>query len=134
MAFKNYSLFKNGGQNKYHNKKVTYNGMEFDSIKERDRYFELQVLQRAGQIRNLRRQVAFELIPFQKVIVPVFGGGTRVQTEKAVKYIADFAYEDKSTGRTVVEDVKSPITRKQPEYVIKRKLLLERYHIAIKEV
>ena len=134
MAWRQYPPFMGSGQSKYRNKKVTYNGMEFDSIKERDRYFELQVLQRAGQIRNLRRQVSFELIPYQKLIVPAFGGGTRVQTEKAVKYIADFAYEDKSTGRTVVEDVKSPITRKQPEYVIKRKLLLERYHIAIKEV
>lgn len=113
---------------------MTYNGEEFDSVKERDRYFELQIMQRAGQIRNLRRQVSFELIPYQKVQVQVFGGGCRWQTEKAVKYIADFVYEDKSTGKTVVEDVKSPITRKQPEYIIKRKLLLERYKIAIKEV
>ena len=55
-------------------------------------------------------------------------------TEKAVKYIADFAYEYRSTGCTVIEYVKSPITRKQPEYIIKRKLMLERYRIAIKEV
>ncbi len=134
MAWRQYPPFKGSGQSKYRNKKVTYNGMEFDSGKERDRYFELEVMQRAGQIKNLRRQVTFELIPYQKVLVPVFGGGTRCVTEKAVRYIADFVYEDKSTDRTIVEDVKSPITRKQPEYIIKRKLMLERYKIAIKEV
>lgn len=134
MAWRQYPPFKGKSQNKYHNKKVTYNGMEFDSGKERDRYFELEVMQRAGQIQNLRRQVSFELIPYQKVQVPSPGGGMRWVTEKAVKYIADFAYEYRATGCTVVEDVKSPITRKQPEYIIKRKLLLERYRIAIKEV
>lgn len=134
MAWRQYPPFENKGQNKYRNKKVTYNGMQFDSAKERNRYWELEVMQRAGEIRNLRRQVSFELIPYQKVLVPIPGGGTRYQTEKAVKYIADFAYEDKTTGQTVVEDVKSPITRKQPEYVLKRKLMLQRYRIAIKEV
>lgn len=134
MAWRQFPPYKGDGQNKYRNKKVTYNGMEFDSGKERDRYFELEVMQRAGQIRNLRRQVSFELVPHQKLMVPVFGGGMRWHTEKAVKYIADFVYEDRSTGSTVVEDVKSPITRKQPEYIIKRKLLLERFRIAIKEV
>lgn len=134
MAWKSYQPFKGKGVNKYHNKKVTYNGMEFDSEKEKNRYFELEVMQRAKQIRNLRRQVSFQLIPYQRVAIPVSGGGTKVVTEHAVRYIADFVYEDKSTGRTVVEDVKSPITRKQPEYIIKRKLMLERYRIAIKEV
>ena len=40
----------------------------------------------------------------------------------------------KSRGKIVVEDVKSPRTRKNPEYIIKRKLMLERYGITIREV
>ena len=43
------------------------------------------------------------------------------------------AYTDKE-GKIIVEDVKSPRTRKNPEYIIKRKLMLERYGITIKEV
>ena len=50
-----------------------------------------------------------------------------------VSYTADFRYTDKE-GKVVVEDVKSPRTRKNPEYIIKRKLMLERYGITIREV
>ena len=52
-------------KNKYHNKKVTVDGITFDSVKEARRYSELILLQRAGKIKDLRRQVKFELIPKQ---------------------------------------------------------------------
>ncbi len=54
--------------------------------------------------------------------------------EKATKYVADFVYTDVATGKTVVEDVKSPATRKNPTYVLKRKLMLDRHGITIKEL
>ena len=49
-------------RNKYFNKKTMVNGIEFDSRKEARRYQELLLLQRAGEIQNLRMQEKFVLI------------------------------------------------------------------------
>lgn len=106
-------------QTKYRNVKV--NG--YDSIKEMQRHYELQILERAGKISNLKRQVRFELIPHQLINGKV--------KERAVNYIADFTYTE--NGKLIVEDVKSPATR-TPEYIIKRKLMLYIHGIEIKEV
>jgi len=94
---------------KYGNKRVAFMGKIFDSIAERDRWLELCLLQKTGKIRDLRRQVPFELIPKQ--------GG-----ERAVTYVADFVYDTDAVR--VAEDVKGMVTR---DYVIKRKLFKERY-------
>ena len=110
---------------KFLNIKTEYDGQKFDSRKEAERYFELRLMERAGAISDLRRQVSFELIPAQYVAGKF--------AERAVKYIADFVYVDALTGKTVVEDVKSKAT-KTPEYIIKRKLLLYRFGIQITEV
>ena len=91
-----------------------------DSKKEAKRAQELWLLQRAGKISNLRQQVSFELIPAQYI------DGRCV--ERSCRYVADFVYE--MDGKTVVEDTKG---FKTPEYVIKRKILLWRYGIRIKE-
>jgi hypothetical protein len=99
-------------RSKYRNKKTTIDGIAFDSVWEAQRYSELAILQKAGEIKNLRLQVVFELIPKQP-------------SERAVKYIADFVYEQ--DGLTIVEDTKSQPTRKKPDYVIKRKLFKMRY-------
>lgn len=107
------------GVNKYRNIKT--NG--FDSRKEERRYNELLLLQRAGRISNLRRQVPIELIPSQYIDGKC--------AERAVKYVADFVYCE--GGQTVVEDVKSAITRKNKDYIIKRKLLLFVHHIRLRE-
>lgn len=97
--------------------------MTFDSKKELLRYSELKLLERAGQISDLRRQVPFELVPRQIVDGRVI--------ERAVKYIADFTYWQ--NGQLVVEDVKSDATRTDA-YKIKRKLMLSVRGIRIKEV
>lgn len=102
---------------KYHNRKAVYNGIKFDSIRERDRYCELLLLQRSGEIRDLKLQVPFVLIEKQP-------------GERAVKYIADFTYLDRN-GDLVVEDAKGVRT---DAYRIKRKLMLERHGIRIREV
>ena len=114
-------------KNKYRNVKVQFDGMLFDSQKEATRWAELKLLQRTGQIYELRRQVAFEIIPTQR------DEATGELVERCARYIADFAYRDAQTGRTVVEDTKSDAT-KTPEYVLKRKLMYYRFGIRIKEV
>lgn len=110
---------------KYGNKKCSWGGKDFDSIHERDRYIALFNMRACGEIFNLRTQVRFQLTP------PQYENGKLV--ERPCIYIADFVYTDKY-GKTVVEDAKSEITRKNPAYIIKRKLMLEKYGIRIKEV
>ena len=50
---------------KYKSRRTVVNERVFDSRKESRRYQELVLLERAGQISNLRLQVPFELIPAQ---------------------------------------------------------------------
>lgn len=107
---------------KYHSRKVTLDGMEFDSHREAKRYCELSLLQRAGEISDLRTQVRYILIPSQKKP----SGGT----ERAVTYTADFVYRDKA-GREIVEDAKGVRTQ---QYIIRRKLMLFVHGIEINEV
>lgn len=92
------------------------------SIKEHDRAGQLRLLQRAGQISNLREQVEFLLIPAQR--------NSAGYMERAVKYRADFVYTDNRSGLTVVEDTKGFRT---PDYIIKRKLMLFIHGITILE-
>ena len=106
---------------KYGNKKTTVDGIEFDSVKEAQRWSELKLLERAGVIFNLQRQVPFVLIPKQ-----VRDGKT---VERPVVYKADFVYTE--NGQEVVEDTKGMKTK---DYIIKRKLMLWEFGIEIKEV
>ena len=101
--------------NKYRNKRVVVDGISFDSKKEAARYKELRMLERAEIISGLQLQVPFELIPKQN-------------GERACTYKADFVYEQ--NGKKVVEDTKG---MKTDVYKIKRKLMLYRYGIKIKE-
>ena len=106
---------------KYGNHKTTIGAETFDSRKEARRWMELRLLQRAGKISKLQRQVPFELIPSQKRDGKV--------VERPLRYIADFVYEE--NGETVVEDTKGMRTK---EYIIKRKLMLWEFGIRILEV
>jgi hypothetical protein len=88
-------------QNKYGNRKVTYLGIEFDSMKEANRYAALLMLQRAGEISELKTQVSFELVPaqFEPDTVGPRGGIRRgACIEKAVSYVAD-SYTRTGKGR-----------------------------------
>ena len=107
---------------KFGNQKTFLDGIEFDSRKEATRWAELSLLQKAGEISELKRQQEFTLIPSQ-----VRGGKV---VERPVKYIADFTYRDKD-GTFTVEDTKG---FKTPEYIIKRKLMLWEFGIQVKEV
>lgn len=107
---------------KYNNKKITVDGQNFDSKKEARRYQGLLLLEKAGVIKNLSRQVKFVLIPSQR-------DESGKVIERECSYKADFEYEE--DGKTVVEDVKGFRTK---EYIIKRKLMLYQYGIRIREV
>jgi hypothetical protein len=53
--------------NKYHAVKTQVDGIIFDSMKEAVRWQELKLLEKAGKIANLERQVPYELIPTQRI-------------------------------------------------------------------
>lgn len=113
---------------KYGNRKTVVNGIRFDSRKEADRWQQLLLLERAGKLSDLQRQVKFELIPAQRI------NGKCV--ERAVSYIADFVYRDEH-GRMVVEDVKGyrdPQNAGYAKFVLKRKLMLWVHKIRVKEI
>lgn len=115
--------------NKYNSRKcLSTDGILFDSKKERDRWEVLRIMEKNGDIKDLQRQVSYELIPNQR-------GADGKVIERAIKYIADFVYTD-STG-TIVEDVKGyrdPQSAGYAKFVMKRKLMLFRHGIRIKEV
>lgn len=173
-----------GAKRPFHNKKDALywcqdNGISKDSIdcydskKEYDRYLILLLLQKQGEIRELKRQVEFEIIPKHSELVKI--GTKKVKSycvnkkyfdtkkaaidyckeykipqsfilsceeekeiikEKVIEnnavYTADFTYYNKQDDY-VVEDVKSDYTRKEKDYVLRRKLMLDRYGIRIIE-
>lgn len=126
MAWKNYK------SSKYGNKKIVVDGNTFDSKKEAKRYQELSLLEKAGAICNLQRQVKYTLIPTQREpdVIGKRGGIKKGNViEKECAYYADFVYEE--NGQTVVEDTKGMRTT---DYVIKRKLMLHIWGIKIREI
>ena len=125
---------------KYGSRKVTRNGITYDSLKEYRRFCELSLLEKAGAITDLQRQVSFELIPaqFEDIETGEFykrgelkgkPKTKRVCIEQSVKYVADFVYTE--NGKTVVEDTKGFKTK---DYIIKRKLMLYVHGIKVKEI
>lgn len=108
---------------KYGNKKTTIDGVTFDSKREADRWSHLCMLQRAGRISELRRQVAYVLAPSVK-----FEGSTRAKP--AIRFIADFEYVE--AGARIVEDVKSKPTAKLPAFQLKRHLMKHLHGIDVR--
>lgn len=108
--------------NKYGAIKTVVNGERFDSRKEACRWKELQLLERAGKISGLRRQVRYKLLD-----AVIDDGGKKVLG--AASYVADFVYEQ--DGETVVEDAKG---FKTEAYKLKRKLMWDKHGILVQEV
>lgn len=118
-------------KSKYGNRKVVCDGIKFDSEREAARFAELKVLQAMGKIRNLRLQANFTLVE----------GYTTIEGEriKPMVYKADFTYERATVpdqNGTVywlreVEDAKGMKTK---DYLLKKKLMQEKYGITIREV
>ena len=123
-------------RSKYGSRKITLDGMTFDSAKEYMRFRELSILERAGEITGLERQVKYVLIPAQYAPDTMTARGKIKRgklLERECSYVADFRY--KKDGETVVEDVKG--YKKGQAYALftlKRKLMLYFFKITIKEV
>lgn len=123
--------------NKCRNRKVkTSDGLIHDSIKELRRWKELQLLERAGKIKDLKRQAKFVLIPAQRE-QGTFGkrGGIKQGKliERELSYIADFVYTE--NGKMVVEDAKGyKGGTVYALFVIKRKLMLYIHKIQVREI
>lgn len=108
---------------KYRNQKTERKGISFDSKKEARRFEELMLMLQAGEISDLRLQQDFTLQ--EAYTTP---DGERV---RAIRYRADFTYQ--KNGEYIVEDVKSKATRTRV-YLMKKKMMLERLGIRIREV
>lgn len=125
-------------RSKYGNRKCTFQGIVFDSRHEMQRYKDLYLLQKAGEIKNLRTQVAFVLLPEQRETShELYKAGPNKGKlkpgkliERKCEYIADFVYITKD-GNYVVEDAKGMHTK---EYLIKRKMMLYFHKIRVVEV
>lgn len=109
-------------KSKYNNIKVEIDGINFDSMGEGERYTRLKRFARIGKIRDLRLQVAYELVPKGR-----HDNGKAIQ---AMTYVADFVYFDIKKDCQVVEDFKGRLTQ---EYKLKRKLMMHVHGIKIYE-
>jgi hypothetical protein len=98
---------------KYHNKPCEADGYKFDSLAERSRWHELQLLSRAGAIGAVTVHPVY-------VLQEAYRHGGRMV--RAINYEGDFCYRE--DGVLVVEDVKGVITQ---VFSIKRKLFEFRY-------
>ena len=108
-------------QNKYHNKKVYYDGIKFDSQKEKSWYIKYKLMEQLGEIKHLKMQVPFTLIETFKL---------QDKTYRKTIYKADFTFIDKQ-GKYHVIDVKGI---KTDVYKLKKKLMAWKYGIEIEEV
>ena len=109
--------------NKYHNTKVIYKGIKFDSKKEMQRYKDLELSESTDYICNLELQKKFLLQE----------GYTNAEGKKKrpIYYIADFYYFDLLKDKWVVEDVKGVRT---DVYKLKKKLFEYKYNLTIDEL
>ena len=119
--------------NKYHARRYMIVDQMFDSKKEAGRWQELKLLERAGEISHLQRQVKYVLIPAQYEVSGYTKSGKEKKNllERECAYVADFVYHELASNEVVVEDVKGFKTK---DYIIKRKLMLYVHGIRIREV
>lgn len=121
---------------KYHNKKVLYDGITFDSAKERNRYVFLKQAESNGIISDLRLQPEYALLPnqYEERIQYLKTKSKTVKriVERAVSYRADFSY--RIGENLVVEDVKISKKLLPQEYIIKRKMMLFFHGIKVRQV
>lgn len=131
--------FRSNGT-KYNSRKIERDGMTFDSQKEYRRFRELTLLERAGKITDLQRQVKFVLIPAQYEKFERYSPKTGKRLTDGIRtleqecaYVADFVYTE--NGQRIVEDVKGyKQSTAYAVFVIKRKLMLSVHGIRIKEI
>ena len=104
------------GYSKFGNRRSeSRDGHTFASKRERDRYEELAIMEAAGVIKALKRQVRHPLI---------------VKGVKVGIYVSDFTYRERAAGPLIVEDVKGPRTQL---YLLKKRLMLALYRVEVLE-
>jgi len=103
-------------RNKFGATKTTVDGIEFDSKAEASRYSQLRFLEKAGKIKNLERQVRYDLV---------------VNGVNCGFYKADFRYWDQGSSQHIVEDVKGVRT---PVFALKAKLMKALHRVEIVEI
>lgn len=121
---------------KWHNTPCEYNGIKFDSHKERDRYIFLKSLEDKGVICDLKRQVRYTVCP------AVYGERevqlkTKTKIEKYTRQIASYYYADFTymlNGELVVEDIKGAEGTETEVFRLKSKLMLAYNGIEVKKV
>lgn len=96
---------KGYGRSKYNAKRTAVGDLMFDSKGEAERWSELQLLLKAGEIKNLTRQVTIPCL---------------INGRKVFSYRPDFVYLDTRTGQNVIEDFKGMQT---DVFKLKRKIL-----------
>lgn len=99
----------NKARNKYHNKHVSFGGLTYDSVAERDRHLLLLKMEARGEIKNLRFHDKNDIIV--------------LQDEPLITYEPDFCYTQE--GVSIIEDVKGAQTK---EFVLKKKMLIKKLH------
>lgn len=123
---------------KYKNKKTEVDGIVFDSGKEASYYRFLKEQEEVGEISNLRMQVSYEIIPAvwedQVVHLKTKDKVVRRCVQRATHYVADFVYTVTATGLEEIIDVKSAITRKNPAYRLKKKMMRAFHNIEVIEI
>lgn len=108
-------------QSKYKNKKAKYKNIEFDSMKEMSWYIKYELMEKSGSIKDLQRQVKFELQPSFKL---------NGKTIRAINYYADITYIGKDNKLHVI-DIKGMRTE---VYKLKKKMMAYKYNIEIEEI
>ena len=97
-----------GSRSKYNNKKVTINGIKFDSKWESERYLYIKAIEKAGTVKDLELQVRFAL---------------EVNGEKICTYIADFRYKKQDMNGNSTDIVEAATGADTPEFKLKKKLM-----------
>lgn len=104
-----------GNPSKYRAIKTEVDGITFDSKREANRYCELKLLEKAGEISHLELQPKFELQPAYK---------KDGKTVRAITYTADFIYHELGNNAVVVEDSKGYQTQ---QFLLRKKLFEFKY-------
>ena len=123
-------------KSKYHNKKVEYDGISFDSKKEMKRYIILKKAQEEGIISDLMLQVKYELIPAvrEKYIKHLKTKNKECERtlQLPITYTCDFAYY--KDGEYIVSDVKASPKMLPKDFILKEKIMFALKGIKIKRV
>lgn len=101
-------------QNLYGNIRVESGGLKFDSIAEKKRYWFLKEKEAKGLLKGLETQKRYPFV---------------INDVRVSEYRADFVY--RRDGKTIIEDVKSPVLARSNLFKIKAKLMQALHQVEI---